>query len=102
MEVSGDERESWCEVSVCVCVLADFPCVPILISLVNMVSELDLSISALEVDELATLSVYKKEWHHVTLAHEQQKKNGKQVWSQRQVSRCRRPRGRQLKQSLHV
>ena len=53
--------------------LADFPCVPILISLVNMVSELDLSISALEVDELATLSVYKKLGASVTLAHEQQK-----------------------------
>ena len=43
--------------------------------------ELDHSVSDFEVDELPTLSVYKKEWHHVTVAHEQQKKTKASVES---------------------
>ena len=47
--MSGDESESWCEVSVCV--LASVLSGPILISLVDMVCDLDLSGSDFEVSQ---------------------------------------------------
>ena len=46
--VSGDESGSWCQVSVCV--LASLPSVLVLISPVDMVCDLDLSVSDFEVD----------------------------------------------------
>ena len=72
VEVSGGERESWCEVSVCG--PASAPPVLTLIALLDMMRELDLAAPDFEVDEPQTLSFSTKAWAQCFIQHEQHKK----------------------------
>ena len=81
--------------------LLPFLLIPILTSLMDEVCELVLSVSDFEVDETQTLSVSKSvapvlHWNTSST------RKREQAWKQRQSSRCRCPRERQLKHFMDV